>query len=86
MVGTVLTLALSAAVYTLQTGRGGGGDSIDGAVTNLQTSNAGTAQSIAHGLVGKPAPALTLPDLTGNSVSLEAYRGKRVILSFWTSW
>lgn len=86
LIGAVATLALAAAVYTLQAGRGGEGANEEGQVTNLQTSNAGTAQSIGHALVGKQAPAVTLPDLSGRKVSLEQYRGKRVILAFWTSW
>ena len=34
-----------------------------------------------------PAPAFTLPDLTGDGeLSLEAYRGKVVVVNFWASW
>jgi cytochrome c biogenesis protein CcmG/thiol:disulfide interchange protein DsbE len=36
--------------------------------------------------VGKPAPALTLPDLAGHSVTLEGLRGRAVALNFWATW
>jgi len=32
------------------------------------------------------APDFTLRDLQGNLVSLEAYRGKPVVLNFWATW
>ncbi|HEY3366529.1 MAG TPA: TlpA disulfide reductase family protein [Symbiobacteriaceae bacterium] len=35
---------------------------------------------------GYRAPALTLVDLQGQPVSLEAYRGRAVFLNFWASW
>ena len=42
---------------------------------------------IRTGTVGKPAPAFTLPDLSGSgTISLERYKGKVVILNFWASW
>ena len=33
-----------------------------------------------------PAPALTLPDLTGKPVSLSDYKGKVVLVDFWATW
>lgn len=35
---------------------------------------------------GNMAPAFTLPDTNGNSVSLDSYKGKVVLLDFWASW
>lgn len=32
------------------------------------------------------APSFTLKDLDGNEVSLEDYKGQRVLLNFWASW
>jgi cytochrome oxidase Cu insertion factor (SCO1/SenC/PrrC family) len=34
----------------------------------------------------KPAPAFTLPDLEGRPVRLEDFRGKVLMLFFWTTW
>ncbi|MDR1146510.1 MAG: DUF2092 domain-containing protein [Verrucomicrobiales bacterium] len=39
-----------------------------------------------HPLVGQPAPEFTLTDLSGQSVSLSALRGKVVVLDFWATW
>lgn len=36
--------------------------------------------------VGQPAPAFKLPDLNGNQVSLEQFKGKVVLLDFWATW
>ncbi|MEN8176708.1 MAG: TlpA disulfide reductase family protein [Pseudomonadota bacterium] len=35
---------------------------------------------------GQPAPALRLPDLSGNSIDLESYRGKVILVNFWATW
>lgn len=35
---------------------------------------------------GRPAPDFTLPNLQGNSTSLQDYRGKIVLLNFWATW
>jgi len=39
-----------------------------------------------QGRIGGLAPDFTLMDLTGAPVTLSAYRGKVVVLSFWASW
>jgi len=36
--------------------------------------------------VGKPAPEFTAKDLAGRTVSLDALRGKYVLLDFWATW
>lgn len=37
-------------------------------------------------LMGKPAPAFSLEDLSGRKVSLESYKGKAVLINFWATW
>ena len=64
-------------------------------------ANAGHAELIAAGspaadsaneganispLVGKPAPAFILTDLSGNKVSLSNFKGKAVLINFWATW
>ena len=36
--------------------------------------------------VGQPAPKFKLPDLNGQEVSLDQYKGKIVMLDFWATW
>jgi peroxiredoxin/predicted negative regulator of RcsB-dependent stress response len=36
--------------------------------------------------VGKPAPSFTSADINGNTVRLDAYRGKYVLIDFWATW
>jgi len=37
-------------------------------------------------LAGKPAPELVVTDLQGKPVSLASYKGRTVLLDFWTTW
>jgi cytochrome c biogenesis protein CcmG/thiol:disulfide interchange protein DsbE len=37
-------------------------------------------------LLGKPAPAFTLEDLSGRQVSLASYKGKALLINFWATW
>ena len=48
--------------------------------------SAWNAAKIKKRLAGSPAPALTAKDIHGNPVSLEALKGKIVLLDFFTSW
>jgi cytochrome c biogenesis protein CcmG/thiol:disulfide interchange protein DsbE len=41
---------------------------------------------IKTGTVGKPAPAFALQAMDGSTVSLEQYKGKVIVLNFWSSW
>jgi cytochrome oxidase Cu insertion factor (SCO1/SenC/PrrC family) len=34
----------------------------------------------------KPAPTFALPDVEGRTVTLEDYRGRALLLFFWTTW
>ena len=60
------------------------------AVLAAAPSGAAAADFGAVGLIPyeppKAAPALTLPDLDGRQVKLEDYRGKGLLLFFWTTW
>ncbi|HUB30893.1 MAG TPA: TlpA disulfide reductase family protein [Terracidiphilus sp.] len=37
-------------------------------------------------LLGKTAPAFTLPDLNGKKVSLSNYKGRALMINFWATW
>ncbi|MEF9426345.1 MAG: TlpA family protein disulfide reductase [Candidatus Mariimomonas ferrooxydans] len=37
-------------------------------------------------LVGKEAPEFTAKDLSGNSVTLSAFKGRPILLNFWATW
>ncbi len=37
-------------------------------------------------LLGAPRPAFTLPDLTGQPVSISAWDGQVILLNFWATW
>jgi peroxiredoxin len=37
-------------------------------------------------LVGKKAAEFTLPDVSGEEVALQSFRGKVVLLNFWATW
>lgn len=50
----------------------------------LETKLSGLSDTAV--MVGKQAPAFSLPSLSGNEVSLANYRGKKVVVSFWASW
>jgi cytochrome c biogenesis protein CcmG/thiol:disulfide interchange protein DsbE len=43
-------------------------------------------RSIPSPLVGRPAPGFSLPTFAGRPITLEAQRGKVVVLNFWASW
>jgi thiol-disulfide isomerase/thioredoxin len=44
------------------------------------------AAKVRKELAGKPAPELLVTDLKGNPVTLSAFKGKTVLLDFWTTW
>ena len=46
---------------------------------------AGTAAAAAVG-VGDTAPGFSLPTASGNTIALEAFRGRVVYVDFWASW
>ncbi len=44
------------------------------------------AARIKKQLAGRPAPEFTVTDIQGKSVTLSAFKGKTVLLDFWTTW
>ena len=40
---------------------------------------------LRDGILGKPAPAFSLPETDGGQIDLASYRGRPVLLVFWTS-
>jgi thiol-disulfide isomerase/thioredoxin len=44
------------------------------------------AAKIKKQLAGKPAPELDVMDIQGKPVTLSAFKGKTVLLDFWTTW
>lgn len=48
-----------------------------------QQKNAAPKQ---HPLVGQQAPEISLPDITGKTVSLSSFKGRYVLVDFWASW
>lgn len=56
----------------------------------LAAANKQMVAKILEELPGKminiPAPAFTLKDLDGNTVSLSDYKGKTVVVDFWATW
>ena len=44
------------------------------------------AAKIKKQLAGKPAPELKAVDIRGNQVALSNFKGKTVLLDFWTTW
>lgn len=44
-------------------------------------------QTIRSPLIGRPAPSFALREVdTGNTLSLDQFRGKPVVLNFWATW
>ncbi|MEY3835729.1 MAG: hypothetical protein RI989_1157, partial [Bacteroidota bacterium] len=58
-------------------------ETLVGQIKNASSSSAASNSNIA---VGKMAPEITLPNLSGQTKALSALRGKVVLLDFWASW
>lgn len=55
-------------------------------VPGPMTDGAGGMPQYVSPLMGKPAPAFALEDLSGKKVSLASYKGKAVLINFWATW
>ena len=51
-----------------------------------QAQAANQGQQQGNSWIGKPAPALSLPDVSGKIVSLASFKGKYLLVDFWASW
>ncbi len=51
-----------------------------------EVSNQKAKEALAKEMINIPAPAFTLKDLDGNTVSLASLKGKTVIVDFWATW
>jgi thiol-disulfide isomerase/thioredoxin len=51
----------------------------------LVVDAAGDAKYVSP-LMGKPAPAFELEDLSGKKVALASFKGKAVMINFWATW
>jgi cytochrome c biogenesis protein CcmG/thiol:disulfide interchange protein DsbE len=58
----------------------------DTAKAVLVPTSADAPQQSVTSFKGKPAPAFTLQDLSGNHVSLASFKGKAVLVNFWATW
>ena len=58
----------------------------DARKAQLAQRDANMSQQQENSWVGKKAPQLTLPDAKGKNISLDAFKGKYVLVDFWASW
>lgn len=60
--------------------------SLERNISQIKNGNTGSSSSNASVAVGKPAPEIALPSLSGEILSLSSLKGKVVLLDFWASW
>ena len=58
----------------------------DARKAQLAQRDANMSQQQQNSWIGKKAPQLTLPDANGKDISLDAFKGKYVLVDFWASW
>ena len=58
----------------------------DARKAQLAQRDANMSQQQQNSWIGKKAPELTLPDANGKDISLDAFKGKYVLVDFWASW
>jgi Peroxiredoxin len=57
----------------------------DQGLASIKKSFDGQMQKSA-GIIGQPAPEISLPDADGNEIKLSSLKGKYVLVDFWASW
>lgn len=80
--GGVLAVVLAVGAYLVVSGNGA---AIAGLRMAVRTENAYKTADLPSPLVGKPAPAIALPLVGGGKASLQQYRGKTVLVTFWST-
>lgn len=55
-------------------------------VTEVKQLSKWSEAAFKKNLVGKPAPALKVTSISGQSLDLGSFKGKAVLLDFWTTW
>jgi len=55
-------------------------------VVYAYTQHSGSQVTGPGALAGQPAPSLPLQDASGRNVTLDAYRGKVVLINLWATW
>jgi peroxiredoxin len=71
-------------IYTKLKGSDAGYNDYLTALKNQSANN--TKEELAKTMINQPAPAFTLKDVDGNTVSLADLKGKIVIVDFWATW
>jgi peroxiredoxin len=54
--------------------------------SQAQAQSQQQGQGAASALLNQPAPAFTLPDVSGQPVALSSFKGRYVLVDFWASW
>ena len=52
----------------------------------LAQQTATTPEAAGYALLNKAAPALSMPDVNGKTISISDFKGKYVLVDFWASW
>jgi len=82
----VLGLLVWAGVWNLRARQEAQRLSAANKVTLVPANGGGVSSSQGAELLGRPAPAFTLTDVTGKKVSLADYKGHPVVVNFWATW
>lgn len=63
------------------------GKDVDAYIAELQSDFVGKIKAeIAPKMINEDAPAFTVKDVDGNTVSLADFKGKTIVLDFWATW
>jgi len=85
-VGKFLRSAVLTGVFALLACGGGSAPRDASAQPEQQSGAAGQETVMAQAGSSQQAPAFTLTNLAGETVSLDSYKGKILIIDFWATW